>query len=99
MALAHEERGGKVVSLVTVPDAAAVATRHRRRALLLQAEEGGSDNNNNDLAPTPSQKFRNITVATVVAVLIFVIAACGLLAMITMSFPSDSLLYPRDKND
>ena len=94
MARAHEERGGKVVSLVTVPDAATVvATRHRRRALL---QAGGSDN---DLAPTPSQKFRNITVATVVAVLIFVIAACGLLAMMTMTFPSDSLLYPRDKND
>ena len=28
-----------------------------------------------------------------------VLAACAVLAMVTMSFPSDSLLYPRDKND
>ena len=95
VARAHKERGGKVVSIVTVPDARQVddaAAARRRRRVLLQADD-------NELSLTPSQKFRNMSVATVVGVLIFVIAACELLAMLTMSFPSDSLLYPRDKND
>jgi branched-subunit amino acid permease len=48
---------------------------------------------------TKSQRFRNMTVATVVAVMIFIVAVAGILALVTMSFPADSLLYPRSKND
>lgn len=97
VARAHAARGSKVVSLVTLPDAAQVdaivsAAGGRRRALLAEEHLGFSP-------LTPSQKFRNVAVASVVGVVVFVIAACGILALMTMSFPSDSLLYPRDKND
>lgn len=95
VARAHDARGGKVVSLITVPDTGqlgATAASRRRRALLQASSSDG-------LSLTPSQKFRNMSVATVVAIIIFIVAACGLLAMVNMSFPSDSLLYPRDKNE
>jgi hypothetical protein len=31
--------------------------------------------------------------------LLLVISVCGIMAMTSMTFPSDSLLYPREKND
>jgi hypothetical protein len=107
VARAHHARGGQVVSLVTVPDAqqldeataAAAAAVTSRRALLAEGGDGVGAAAGGFPPLTPSQKFRNMSVATVVAVIIFVVAACGVLAMVTMSFPSDSLLYPRDKND
>jgi hypothetical protein len=43
--------------------------------------------------------FRDATAMFAVFFLLLVIALCGIMAMASMAFPSDSLLYPREKND
>ena len=71
-------------------DAGAGAAASARRRL--QADDPAAD------PAADARRFANLSVATVVGVLIFVIAFCGILAMLGMTFPSDSLLYPREKS-
>ena len=82
-------KDGSAVSLITIPKEASPADDHHRRRRLLQATP----------ALSKTDKFRNMATASVVAVFLLIIAACGVLAMATMTFQPDSLLYPTTKRD
>ena len=86
-----DARGGSAAAMVVVAGEGDRVDR-RRRGLLVEENATGD-------TALAAKKFANTSTAAVVAVLLFVIAACGLLAMGSMSFPSDSLLYPREKAD
>ena len=96
IARAGKARGGKLAAVALTEEAeeagdagAGAAASARRR---LQADDPAAD------PAADARRFANLSVATVVGVLIFVIAFCGILAMLGMTFPSDSLLYPREKS-
>jgi hypothetical protein len=98
IARAGKARGGKLAAVALTEEAeeagdAGAGTKKaasaRRR---LQADDPPAD------PAADARRFANLSVATVVGVLIFVIAFCGILAMLGMTFPSDSLLYPREKS-
>jgi len=86
-----DARGGSAAAMVIVAGEGDSVDGKRRG--LLAAENATGD------TALAAKKFANTSTAAVVALLLFVIAACGLLAMGSMSFPSDSLLYPREKAD
>ena len=86
-----DARGGSAAAMIVVAGEGGDADGKRRG--LLAAENATGD------TALAAKKFANTSTAAVMALLLFVIAACGLLAMGSMSFPSDSLLYPREKAD
>ena len=86
-----DARGGSAAAMIVVAGEGGDVDGKRRG--LLAAENATGD------TALAAKKFANTSTAAVVALLLFVIAACGLLAMGSMSFPSDSLLYPREKAD
>jgi hypothetical protein len=51
------------------------------------------------LVAEKTRGFRDATAMFAVFFLLLVIALCGIMAMASMAFPSDSLLYPREKNE
>lgn len=80
-------------------------TASRRR--LAQDAEGdetstetfSSSNGNETAVAEKTRRFRDATAMFGVFFLLLVIALCGIMAMTSMAFPSDSLLYPREKNE
>ena len=78
-------------------------TASRRR--LAQDAEGdktstfSSSNGNETAVAEKTRRVRDATARLGVFFLLLVIALCGIMAMTSMAFPSDSLLYPREKNE
>ena len=58
-----------------------------------------SSNGNATAVAEKTRGFRDATAMFAVFFLLLVIALCGIMAMASMAFPSDSLLYPREKNE
>jgi hypothetical protein len=58
-----------------------------------------SSNGNATVVAEKTRGFRDATAMFAVFFLLLVIALCGIMAMASMAFPSDSLLYPREKNE
>lgn len=58
-----------------------------------------SSNGNVTVVAEKTRGFRDATAMFAVFFLLLVIALCGIMAMASMAFPSDSLLYPREKNE
>ena len=84
------------------PLASELSERASRRRLSEDADGGvrfASSNGNATAVAEKTRRFRDATAMFAVFFLLLVIAACGIMAMTSMAFPSDSLLYPREKND
>ena len=95
--------GGDAVLVVLVSDGVGVP-REQRRRLRQDAESVGAStfapsNGNATAVADKTRRFRDATATFAVFFLLLVISVCGIMAMTSMTFPSDSLLYPREKND
>jgi hypothetical protein len=99
--------GGAVVVLlvtgVSVEGKRSVQSVKRRRLSQDENDAAASaysySNGNATRVQEKTDSFRDsVTMAAVFGILL-VTALCGILAMTTMTFPSDSLLYPREKNE
>ena len=95
--------GGDAVLIVLVSDGVGVP-REQRRRLRQDAESVGAStfapsNGNATAVADKTRRFRDATATFAVFFLLLVISVCGIMAMTSMTFPSDSLLYPREKND
>lgn len=105
-ALGGPGRGAVVVLLVTgvsVEGKRSVQSVKRRRLSQDENDAAASaysySNGNATRVQEKTDSFRDsVTMAAVFGILL-VTALCGILAMTTMTFPSDSLLYPREKNE
>ena len=95
--------GGDAVLVVLVSDGVG-GPREQRRRLRQDAESVGAStfapsNGNATVVADKTRRFRDATATFAVFFLLLVISVCGIMAMASMTFPSDSLLYPREKND
>ena len=84
-----DARGGSAAAMIVV--AGEGGDVDGKRSGLLAAENATGD------TALAAKKFANTSTAAVVALLLFVIAACGLLAMGSMSFRPDSFALPARK--
>lgn len=96
--------GGDAVLVVLVSDGVGGPREQRRRLRQDASGVGGAStfapsNGNATAVADKTRRFRDATAAFAVFFLLLVISVCGIMAMTSMTFPSDSLLYPREKND
>ena len=95
--------GGDAVLVVLVSDGEDARSREQltsRRRLQQDANATSTSSNGNATAVAEkTRRFRDASAMFAVFFLLLVIAACGIMAMMSMTFPSDSLLYPREKID
>lgn len=94
--------GGNPLVVLLVEDANAseeTVMSVKRRRLQQETNENVYSNGNATTVADKTSNFRDATTMAVVFGILLVIAVCGILATATMEFPSDSLLYPREKND
>lgn len=96
--------GGDAVLVVLVSDGVGGPREQRRRLRQDASGVGGAStfapsNGNATAVADKTRRFRDATATFAVFFLLLVISVCGIMAMTSMTFPSDSLLYPREKND
>ena len=96
--------GGDAVLVVLVSDGVGGPREQRRRLRQDVSGFGGAStfapsNGNATVVADKTRRFRDATSTFAVFFLLLVISVCGIMAMASMTFPSDSLLYPREKND
>ena len=96
--------GGDAALVVLVSDGVGVPREQRRRLRQDVSGFGGAStfapsNGNATAVADKTRRFRDATSTFAVFFLLLVISVCGIMAMASMTFPSDSLLYPREKND
>jgi hypothetical protein len=92
------------VLVVLVSDGVGGPREQRRRLRQDVSGFGGAStfapsNGNATAVADKTRRFRDATSTFAVFFLLLVISVCGIMAMASMTFPSDSLLYPREKND
>ena len=96
--------GGDAALVVLVSDGVDGPREQRRRLRQDVSGVGGAStfapsNGNATAVADKTRRFRDATATFAVFFLLLVISVCGIMAMTSMTFPSDSLLYPREKND
>lgn len=81
--------------------ASGFAERGRRLRQAAASPESSSYYSNGNVTETASKTnaFRDVTSAFAVFFFLLIAILSGFLAMTAMSFPTDSLLYPREKNE
>jgi hypothetical protein len=69
-----------------------IVESQRRRRALLQENDSSEDGRS-------AKEYPNKAAATIVGFILLLGAVAGFLAMLTMPFPTDSLLFPKTKGE
>ena len=88
------ERVGALGVMVVAParEVNEIVESQRRRRALLQENDSSEDGRS-------AKEYPNKAAATIVGFILLLGAVAGFLAMLTMPFPTDSLLFPKTKGD